>query len=470
MKYKPTIGIEVHAELDTKSKLFCGCKNDSEENKPNLNICPICMAYPGTLPLLNKEAVKYMIKIGLAVKGKIAKETRFDRKHYFYPDIPKGYQISQYKHPIVAYGILNGIDITRVHLEEDTARSNHELRLGSTLVDFNRAGVPLMELVTEPVIHDSETAYEFTKELQRLLRKLGVSKARMEKGEMRLEANISISDSDKLGTKVEVKNLNSFKSIVNAINYEIERQTEVLDNGEDVKQETRGWDENRNKTFLQRSKEDAKDYRYFPEPDIPAVYPYEDNELNPDTLKENIGELPKDAEERYKKYGLLEEHIEIMFENKAINQLFEDSIKLSDDNKDIIDLIKNYIFTDILSIQKTNEEIHITSTQLVDIVKMIKDKKLSSRGAKDLISILCKEKLDKTTIEIAEENNLMQESNEEVLSIIIDKVIKSETDAVKKYKEGKTELLQFLVGMGMKESKGKADPIKLQELFKEKLQ
>jgi len=226
MSYKPTIGLEIHAELRTNSKLFCGCANDSEEEEPNVNICPVCMAHPGTLPNLNKEAVRKIILIGLALNGKIAKETNFDRKHYFYPDIPKGYQISQYDDPLVAGGELAGVKITRVHLEEDTARSNHELLAGSTLVDFNRAGVPLMELVTEPVIHDAKKALEFAKELQLLLKALGVSNARMEQGEMRVEANISISKSDKLGGKVEVKNLNSFKS--HTKNFQISKSPKSL--------------------------------------------------------------------------------------------------------------------------------------------------------------------------------------------------------------------------------------------------
>ena len=243
MEYKPTIGLEIHAELKTKTKMFCACKNDTDEKRPNVNICPVCMGHPGTLPVINKEAVKSVLKVGLAVGGKLADFTEFDRKNYFYPDIPKGYQISQYKHPLVSGGELLGVKITRIHLEEDTARSSHETKDESSLVDFNRAGVPLMELVTEPVMHSAEEVVKFGQELQLLLQYLGVAEANMEKGEMRLEANISLSKDQSLGTKVEIKNLNSFRSAERAIEYEIKRQTEILEGGEKIVQETRGWDD-----------------------------------------------------------------------------------------------------------------------------------------------------------------------------------------------------------------------------------
>ena len=278
--YKATIGLEIHAELKTKTKMFCNSKNDPDEKRPNVNICPVCMAYPGTLPTVNFEAVKHVVRVGCAINGEIADYSEFDRKNYFYPDIPKGYQISQYKFPLVKGGMLNGVKITRVHLEEDTARSSHD-QGNYSLVDFNRAGVPLMELVTEPVIHTAEEASAFAKELQLLLQALGAGEANMEKGEMRVEANISIapktdnesriSNNEKeiLGTKVEVKNLNSFKAVEKAIIYELKRHEEMLEKGEKIIQETRGWDENKEVTFSQRAKEDSHDYRYFPRPGYP---------------------------------------------------------------------------------------------------------------------------------------------------------------------------------------------------------
>jgi len=265
--YSATIGLEIHAELDTVTKMFCECKNDPFDADPNTHICPICTAQPGTLPMVNKKAIEYVLRVGAAIGSDLADFTEFDRKNYFYPDIPKAYQISQLAYPLVSHGSLAGVDITRIHLEEDTATSSHQSN--HSLVDFNRAGVPLMELVTEPVIHDADTAMAFAKELQLLLRGLGVAHANLEKGEMRIEANISVSKTEELGTKVEVKNLNSFKIVGAAIDYEIARQIEALENGEGLVQETRGWNEQKQSTFSQRIKESLDDYRYFPDPDIP---------------------------------------------------------------------------------------------------------------------------------------------------------------------------------------------------------
>jgi aspartyl-tRNA(Asn)/glutamyl-tRNA(Gln) amidotransferase subunit B len=274
-KYIPTIGLEIHAELKTASKMFCACKNDPDEDKPNANVCPICLGHPGTLPVLNMEAIKHVLKMGVAVGGTLADFTEWDRKNYFYPDIPKGYQISQYKYPLISDGQLAGVALERIHLEEDTAQSTHDTHEKS-LVNFNRAGVPLMELVTKPVIHDAATAVRFAKELQLLLRYLGAGEANMEKGEMRVEANISVAspadtETGKFGTKTEVKNLNSFRSVEKAIEYEVERQSALLEAGEKVKQETRGWDDAGSETYSQRSKESSHDYRYFPDPDIPKL-------------------------------------------------------------------------------------------------------------------------------------------------------------------------------------------------------
>src|SRR3989344_1542173 len=289
--YRPTIGLEIHAELQTATKMFCACLNNPDEELSNKNICPICMAHPGTLPVINKEAVHKVLLVGAALGGTLADYTEFDRKNYFYPDIPKGYQISQYQHPLVLGGSLNGVKITRVHLEEDTARSQHDNKNKSSYVDYNRAGVPLMELVTEPDITSAKQAKDFVEELQLLLQYLGASEANMEKGEMRCEANISVySGVERLsGTKVEVKNLNSFRAVEKAIEYEIKRQIGLLEKCEKVKQETRGWDENKQSTFSQRSKESAHDYRYFPEPDLP---PMEFSRRIFDELRKTIPELP----------------------------------------------------------------------------------------------------------------------------------------------------------------------------------
>src|SRR3989344_9095201 len=288
MAYKPTIGLEIHAELTTNTKMFCSCKNDPDEKRPNFNICPVCTAQPGTLPVANEEAIKKVIKTGLALNCKIAADSKFDRKNYFYPDIPKGYQISQYDQPLCEKGYLEipnfqlpisnknpklkKIGITRIHLEEDTGSSIHPDGADYSLVNFNRAGVPLMELVTEPDITSGKQASDFAKELQLIFKYLGVSDADMEKGLMRVEVNISVSKTKKLGTKVEIKNLNSFKVVQKAIDFEIVRQTELLEKGGKVTQETRGWNDKKEITFSQREKESAHDYRYFPEPDLPPLY------------------------------------------------------------------------------------------------------------------------------------------------------------------------------------------------------
>jgi aspartyl-tRNA(Asn)/glutamyl-tRNA(Gln) amidotransferase subunit B len=331
-EYIPTIGLEIHAELKTNSKMFCACKNDPDEEKPNKNICPVCMGHPGTLPVLNKEAIKHVIKVGYAVGGNIADFTEWDRKNYFYPDIPKGYQISQYKYPLVSGGNIAGVDITRIHLEEDTAQSTHDLHEKS-LVNFNRAGVPLMELVTEPVIHDADTAVKFAKDLQLLLRYLGVGEVNMEKGEMRVEANISIAsksdtENKKFGTKTEVKNLNSFKVVEKAILYEIKRQTELLNKGEKVIQETRGFDENTGKTYSQRVKESSHDYRYFPNPDIPKMKVSEIPEFGKDIVKKDMPELPWEKRERFTKdFGMTEKEVAVFVDSRHrrsdISRIFE---------------------------------------------------------------------------------------------------------------------------------------------------
>jgi len=295
--YKPTIGLEVHAELKTRTKMFCDSLNDPDEKHPNVNVCPVCMGHPGTLPVPNKQAIEYVLKVGLATGGTPNERSRFDRKNYFYPDLPKAYQISQSGQPLVIGGTLRGVKINHIHLEEDAGKLMHDdvTAAGgnsgnSTLVDYNRASVPLMELVTEPDIHTAEDAVAFMKELQLVLRYLGVSDADLERGQMRADANISISPDDTLGTRAEVKNLNSFNSVFQAINYEIKRQTELLDKGEIVKQETRGWDDVKQKTTSQRSKEEAQDYRYFPEPDIP---PFETSVFDIEALRDSIPELPE---------------------------------------------------------------------------------------------------------------------------------------------------------------------------------
>lgn len=477
-EYKLTVGLEIHAELKTQTKMFCNSKNDPEEKRPNVNVCPVCMGHPGTLPVINKEAVKHVIKLGLAVGGEIADFTEFDRKNYFYPDIPKGYQISQYKYPLVKGGSVAGIELTRVHLEEDTASSSHDMG-DYSLVDFNRAGVPLMELVTEPVIHSAEDASRFAKELQLLLQYLGAGEANMEKGEMRVEANISVSkENGKLGTKVEVKNLNSFKAVEKAIAFEMDRHIDLLERGGKVVQETRGWDENKEVTFSQRVKEDSHDYRYFPDPDLPKLYISQIPEFSKDLLLSTMPELPWERRERFiKEYGMKTDDAEMFVRLTALGSYFELAVSGFEGDKRLIKLTSNYIISDLMGLIKAtgtdvalaliNLGSKIKASSFASLVKMAGDGKVSSRGAKDILKIMYEE--GGTPEDIATREKLFQESNTDALKVIIEKIISEYPDVVSDYKKGKESALQFFVGQGMKATKGSANPTVLKEILLELL-
>lgn len=465
--YKATIGLEVHAELKTKTKVFCACVNSADEVRPNVNICPVCMGHPGTLPVLNKEAVKHVLKVGYSIGANIADFTEFDRKNYFYPDIPKGYQISQYKYPLVSGGELAGVKITRVHLEEDTARSTHDTG-DCSLVDFNRAGVPLMELVTEPVIHSAEQASAFAKELQLLLRYLGVGDANMEKGEMRVEANISVSQTDKFGTKTEVKNLNSFKVVEKAISYEIKRQIALLESGEKVIQETRGWDEAGQKTYSQRIKEDSHDYRYFPEPDLPKLKLSEITEFKKEALEKELGELPWQKRKRLQKnFTLKAEDAEIFVQSKELSDYFELVVEPFKENSKLVKLSTNYMLSDYLGLLKNDTSgatiSKIPPGNFSKLMQMVGDNKLSSRGAKDTLLALFTDGGDPE--KIANEKGLIQKSDEGELMKVVLAVIEANPNAVADYRSGKESALQFLIGQGMKATRGGANPDVLKKSF-----
>lgn len=461
MEFIPTIGLEIHAELKTKTKMFCDSANSPHASEPNANICPVCMGHPGVLPRVNKEAVKSVLTVGVAVGGTLADYTEFDRKNYFYPDIPKGYQISQYKHPLVSGGTINGIELTRIHLEEDTAKSSHESPRGS-LVDFNRAGVPLMELVTEPVIHSAEEAGTFARELQLLLRTLGVSDANMEKGEMRVEANISVSPTDVLGVKVEVKNLNSFRSVERAIAYEIKRQEEAISRGDEIVQETRGWDEVGEKTFSQRKKESAHDYRYFPDPDIPKYVISEVPEFSETSLKAFMPELPHDRRKRLDSYGIAVEVRDILVNQIDIGKFFDEVIAGNEANAGFVTKSANYITSDLIGLGGRNK---LTVLGMRSLVGLLEGGELSSRGAKDVLKQL-NDSGDDDAKDVALKLGSMQVNDEGAIAQIAQEVIKAHQDVVREYKEGKESSLQFLVGQGMKISKGSANPEKLIEVIK----
>ncbi len=472
MNYIPKIGLEIHAELKTKTKMFCDSPNDPEEKHPNVNVCPVCMGHPGVLPVINKQAVKSVLRVGLAVGGKMADYSQFDRKNYFYPDLPKGYQISQYAYPLVEGGKLNGVRIRRVHLEEDAGKLIHEKN--ATFVDFNRAGVPLMELVTEPDISSARQARAFAEELRLLLRYLGVSDADMEKGQMRIEANISVGPegSDKLGTKAEVKNLNSFKSVEAVIKYEIERQTEVLEDGKKVIQETRGWNDAKQKTFSQRIKEEAHDYRYFPEPDLPPLRISEIEEFG--NLQATIPELPWQTRARLKEeYGLKDAVTDILVNEQKIAGFFEAAISEIEADlgkeaaKNAIEITVNYLTSDLAGLMNekflTFEDLRVTPENFADLMVMIMGQAISSRAAKDVLRIMVETGAEPHAV--VKEKGLEQVSDGDFIEVAAKKAIEANPKAVEDYKKGKAASLQFLVGMVMEETKGKSNPQKAKEIL-----
>ena len=486
-KYIATIGLEIHAELKTNSKMFCSCPNNPDEDKANKNICPICLAHPGTLPVLNFTAIKNVIRIGTAVGGKIADFTEWDRKNYFYPDIPKGYQISQFKYPLVEQGSIAGVEIERIHLEEDTAQSTHDTHQKS-LVNFNRSGVPLMELVTKPVIHDASTAVRFAKELQLLLRYLGAGDANMEKGEMRVEANISVASptdtkNKKFGTKTEVKNLNSFRAVERAIAYEIERQSEALDRGEKIVQETRGWDDARQETYSQRSKESSHDYRYFPDPDIPKLKISEIPDFSPVQIEKSLPELPWTKRDRMMKdYKMTDKEVAVFVDSPDLSYYYEAIVHTfkGDDKK--IKLATNYLLTDYIGLlkkqssaeadlvwQQSDQSYGPVGAKLFgEIIDLIANGDLSSRGAKDLITLLVNENISSGNAkEIAEKHGLIQKSDIGSIKPIIVDIIKNNEKVVAEYKSGKVASLQFLIGQAMKATKGSANPEVIRKLLLE---
>ena len=485
MEYKPTIGLEIHAELKTKTKMFCSCKNDPLEEKPNVNICPVCMGHPGTLPVINKEAVDKVIETGLALNCKINLCSKFDRKNYFYPDLPKGYQISQFDLPLCKEGFLKighkKFRINRIHLEEDTAKLIHEG--DNSLVDFNRAGVPLMELVTEPDFQLAEDAQKFAQEFQLILRYLGVSDADMEKGQMRVEANISVSKEDNLGTKVEIKNLNSFRVVQKAIKYEIERQSKVLEAVEKVIQETRGWDDKKNLTFSQRIKEESSDYRYFPEPDLPPLRFREEDIQN---IQSQIPELPEAKRVRFQyEYGLKGSDIEVFVQNKDLSEYFEQVVSEfrewleskskkdigEKEYKELSQVASNYIISDLLGLLNgksvEDETFLISPENFAEFISLLYRKEITSRMAKIILKEMFEKGADPS--EVIKEKKLTKMEDEGELTKIIDEVISKNLKAVEDLKNGKENSLQFLIGQAMGATEGKANPEILKQLFTKRL-
>ncbi len=474
--YFPTIGLEIHAELKTKSKMFCSCANDPDEKQANINICPVCMGHPGTLPVINEQAKRKVIKTGLALNSQIPEYSKFDRKNYFYPDLPKGYQISQYDMPLCKGGFLEinkrKIRITRIHLEEDTGSLVHPRKADYSLVDFNRAGRPLMELVTEPDIHSAREARKFAEELQLILRYLDVSEANMEKGQMRVEVNISLQrkskiQNPKLGTKVEIKNLNSFRAVEKGIEYEIKRQGEVLEKGGKIIQETRGWHDVKQITISQREKEESHDYRYFPEPDLPIIN-IKNQMINLNKIQAEIPELPRQRRKRFKKeYGLDEKSTEVFVQNKNLGEYFEKAIselknwakiKKIKFGADLIKLTSNYLINELIGIAGRDFKFHekISPENFAEFITLICQSKISSKIAKIVLKEMLNTGADPS--HIIEEKKLTQITDESEIEKVIKKVISTNPKPVEDYKKGKQNALQFLIGQIMAATKGKANP------------
>lgn len=483
MKYQSVIGLEIHAELKTESKMFCDCLNDPEAKEPNINICPICLGHPGTLPVINQKAVDLVVKTALSLNCRIPDSSKFDRKNYFYPDLPKNYQISQFGLPLSLGGFLElkgkKISIREIHLEEDTGKLVHPAGAGYSLVDFNRAGVPLMELITEPDIRSGQEARQFGEELQLILRYLGVSEANMEKGQMRCEVNISLkSGRKKLGTKVEIKNLNSFRAVERSVDYEIKRQGDLLESAQKVIQETRGWDENKQKTFSQRTKEEAQDYRYFPEPDLPPLTQMSDIK---DRMSVELPELPSAKRQRFiEEYKLPLADINTLVVSKGLADYFEQivseletwlKIKSISDKQPLIKLTTNYLLTELqklLLVSKTRiENCQISPENFAEFITLIQQKEISSSAAQKVLQEMFQTGIDPS--HIVDDKKLRQVSDEEGLTKIVSRVIKENPQPVKDYQSGKENALQFLIGKVMAASQGQANPEVVDKILKNKL-
>ena len=477
MKYESVIGLEIHTQLKTNTKAFCNCKVEFGQ-KPNTNICPVCMGHPGSLPVVNEKMIEYALLLGRATNSKINTKTKFDRKNYFYPDIPKNYQITQYDYPICYDGNLKialaeddfkNIGITRIHMEEDTGKVFHDKSDKNTLIDYNRAGVPLLEIVTEPDMRSPEEAYVFLNELKATLRYLGISEANMEKGELRVDVNVSIKEKsdDEFGTKVELKNMNSFKAVKEALEYEINRQIELIDEGnsDKINQETRMWLEDKSKTKIMRTKEEAADYRYFPEPDIPAFH------ISEEIIEEvdSIGfELPLEKKERFKKdYELSDYDASILTSEIDIAHYFENVVKIYEDGKTAANWIINELLNLMNEDNKSINEIKVSSKKLAKILKLINDDKISGKIGKKLLKEVYK--TGKNPEKIVEEKGWSQVSDSSKLEYIIEEVLEENSDAVERYRNGEDKLFGFFMGQVMKKTRGNANPQKTNEILRKLL-
>ena len=473
--YEVVIGLEVHAELSTKTKIFCSCPTTFGA-EPNTHICPICTAMPGTLPVLNEKVVEYAVKAGLATNCEISKNSKNDRKNYFYPDLPKAYQISQFDKPLCEHGYIEIEDdegnkkkvrLLRIHIEEDAGKLNHnEFGVGS-LVDLNRAGVPLIEMVSEPDIRSSREAEQYLRKIKSILEYIEVSDCKMQEGSLRADVNVSVrkKGEEKFGTRTEMKNMNSFRAIVRAIEYEKDRQIEVLEEGGKIEQETLRWDDINGRTYPMRDKEDAQDYRYFPDPDLVAIR-LSDEYV--ESIRKSLPELPESRRDRYiKEYNLSEKDAKLLTSSKYLSNLFEGALDICGNAK----AVANWILSDISRILNEKElepeNIPFTAEQLAKMIELIDQGTISSAIAKKVLTELFENPKDPE--EIIKEKGWIQISDEGAIKEVVMKVLENNPQSVADFKGGKDKALGFLVGQAMKETKGKANPQMLNKMFLEEL-
>ena len=468
--YEVVIGLEVHAELSTKTKIFCSCKTEFG-GEPNTHCCPVCMAMPGALPVLNEKVLEYAVKAGLAMNSSISRDSKNDRKNYFYPDLPKSYQISQFDKPLCEHGYVEivkpdgekkKIGITRIHIEEDAGKLNHDDYGRGSLVDLNRAGVPLIEIVSEPDMRSVAEADIYLKKIKSILEYIEVSDCKMQEGSLRADVNISVrkKGQKEFGTRTEMKNMNSFKSISRALEYEIERQ---IENGGIIEQEALRWDEVSGKTFSMRDKEDAQDYRYFPEPDLVPIRLSEEYIEN---IRKNLPELPETRKQRYlSEYKLTEKEANTLTASKYLSDFFEKGVKISNNPKAVC----NWLLSDVARILNEKEfepeDIPFTPEDLAELIGLIDKGTISSKIAKDVLEEMFEN--PKNPSKIIEEKGWVQISDENAIKEIVLKIISENPQSVSDFKNGKDRALGFLVGQAMKETKGKANPQMLNTMFKE---
>ena len=474
MKWETVIGLEVHTELATNTKIFCGCSAKFGA-EANTNICEVCTGMPGALPVLNKKVVEYAIKTGIATNCEITRYTRFDRKNYFYPDLPKAYQISQLYLPICHDGYLRidtpdgkkAIRIHEIHMEEDAGKLIHDKDENCTLIDFNRCGIPLLEIVTEADFRNADEVISFVEKLREILQYTGVSDCKMQEGSLRVDINLSVrpKGQEEFGTRTEMKNLNSFHEIRRAIGYEEKRQIELLENGKKVLQQTRRWDNSKGVSVSMRSKEDAKDYKYFPEPDLPAI---QITDKMFESIKASMPELPESKRKRYTdSFGLSEYDAQLLTSDIYISEFFDNTVRQSSDCKEVA----NWIIGELLRLLKENgtetKSIPVTPKSLIDIIQMVKDNKINRTTAKEVFEKVFTESVD--PIKYVQENNLLLITDFSHIKEVIEEVIRDNEKSVSDYKSGKTSALGFIVGQTMKALKGKAPAQEVQKILKERL-